>query len=262
MDWLNFIVVVVEIGIITILVNYLLSFFWNTRAMDLVFGFLAFLLLFAAASWLRLPVLQKILLYVVEVLVIAVLVIFQPELRLALSRLSVRGRKFREMSEFDTFLEDLTHSVYHMADQCIGAIVVLENQDALEEFAQRAVSLDAHFSSELLETIFSPATPLHDGAVLIRERTILGAAVVLPLAEDTSHVARSMGTRHRAGLGISQMTDALAIIISEERGEVSIAREGMITRAVKVDRFKGIVRSIFNPPAVKRRFHPMEWIRR
>lgn len=262
MDWLNLIVVVVEIGIITVLVNYLLSFFWNTRAMDLVFGFLAFLLLFAAASWLQLPVLQKILLYVVEVLVIAVLVIFQPELRLALSRLSVRGRKFREMTEFDRFLEDLTHSVYHMADQCVGAIIVLENQDALEEFAARAVQLDAHFSSELLETIFSPATPLHDGAVLVREQTILGAAVVLPLAEDTSHVARSMGTRHRAGLGISQMTDALAIIISEETGKVSIAREGMMTRSVKVDRFKGIVRSLFNPPVMKRRFHVMEWIRR
>lgn len=262
MNWLNIFVVIIEISIITVMVNYLLSFFWNTRAMDLVFGFLAFLLLFAGASWLHLPVLQKILLYVVEVLVIAVLVIFQPELRLALSRLSVRGRKFREMTEFDSFLEELTHSVYHMADQCTGAIIVLENQDSLEEFALRAVSLNAHFSSELLETIFSPGTPLHDGAILVREQTILGAAVVLPLAEDSSHVARSMGTRHRAGLGISQMTDALAIIISEETGKVSIAREGMITRAVKVDRFKGIIRSIFNPPVVKHRFHIMEWIRR
>jgi diadenylate cyclase len=213
MSFINILIIVVEVGIITILVNYLLSFFWNTRAMDVVIGFLAFLLIFAAASWLHLPVLQKILLYVVEVLVVAVLVIFQPELRLALARVSVRGRKFREMTEFDQFLEDLSTSVYHMAEQGIGAIIVLENSDSLEEFSQRAITLNADFSPELLETIFAPVTPLHDGAIILRERTILGASCVLPLAEDTSHIARSMGTRHRAGLGISQLTDALAIII-------------------------------------------------
>lgn len=261
MSLINILIIVVEVGIITILANYLLSFFWNTRAMDVVIGFLAFLLIFAIASWLHLPVLQKILLYVVEVLVIAVLVIFQPELRLALARVSVRGRKFREMTEFDSFLEELTTSIYHMAEQGIGAIIVLENNDSLEEFAQRAITLNANFSSELLETIFAPITPLHDGAIILRERTILGAACVLPLAEDTSHIARSMGTRHRAGLGISQLTDALAIIISEESGKVSIAREGMITR-VKVDRFKGIIRSLFNPPVVKKRFNLLEWLKK
>ena len=94
----------------------------------------------------------------------------------------------------------------------------------------------------------SPPLRLHDGAVIIRGTTILSAATILPLADDSTHLSKSMGTRHRAGLGISQLTDALVIVVSEETGKVSIARDGIMTRGVKVDRFKGIIRSVFSPP--------------
>jgi diadenylate cyclase len=254
---------VVEIIIIAIMINYLLSFFWNTKSMDLVIGFFAFLLVLGISSWLDLPVLHRIMVLVGNVLVIAIIVIFQPELRMALSRISLKGRRGSTLSEFDKFLEHLTTSVYRMSDRRTGALIVLENKDSLEDYAQRAVILNAEFSSELLETIFSVHTPLHDGAIIIRNQVILAASAILPLIEDSSQIAKSMGTRHRAGLGLSHVTDALVIVISEETGKVSISREGIMTRGVKIDRFKGIVRSIFNPQenVPRGKFNFIEWVK-
>ncbi len=238
----------IEILSIAIVLYYLLSFFWNTRAMDLLYGSLAFLGFFALSKWLNLPVLEKLMLYVVNVAVLALLIIFQPELRLALSKLSLKSKKYREITEFDKFLESISQSIYRLSERRIGALVVLENQDSLEDLANKAVVVNAQFSPELLESIFITTTPLHDGAVIIRGTTILSAATILPLADDSTHLSKSMGTRHRAGLGISQLTDALVIVVSEETGKVSIARDGIMTRGVKVDRFKGIIRSVFSPP--------------
>ena len=233
--------------------------------MDLVLGLLAFLVIFAVSSLFNLEILHKIMLLVGNVAVIAILIIFQPELRVALSKLSLKGRRYREISEFDNFLDQLANSTYKMAEKRIGALIVIENDDNLDEYARKAVMLNSAFSSELLESIFTTTTPLHDGAVVIRDLTIVAAAVILPLAEDSAQIAKSMGTRHRAGLGASQMTDALIIVISEETGKVSIARDGIMTRGVKIDRFKGIIRSIFNPPTKKTfqdRFNLREWIRK
>lgn len=244
----HFFIPIIEVLIIAVIFNYLLSFFWNTKSMDLVWGFFAFVAIFAVSSWLNLPVLHRIMVLMGNVAVIGVLIIFQPELRMALAKLSLKGKRYREITEFDKFLDQLANSVYRLADKRIGALIAIENEDSLEEYAQKAVLLNANFSSEILESVFATATPLHDGAIIIRNQTLLAAAVILPLAEDTSQLAKSMGTRHRAGLGLSHMTDALVIVISEETGKVSIAREGIITRGVKIDRFKGIIRSIFNPP--------------
>ena len=253
-----------EVTIIAIMINYLLSFFWNTKSMDLVLGFFAFLLILATSSWLNLPVLHKILVLIGNVAAIAVIVIFQPELRVALSKLSLKSRRSREITEFDRFLDQLATSVYRMADKHIGALIAMENEDSLEEYAQKAVLVNGEFSPELLETIFSSNTPLHDGAVILRDTTILSAAVILPLAEDSTQLAKSMGTRHRAGLGLSHMTDSLVIVVSEESGKVSIAREGIMTRGIKIDRFKGIIRSIFNPPVrtkMSGKFKFLEWLK-
>lgn len=253
-----------EVMIIAFMLNYLLSFFWNTKSMDLVLGFFAFLFILAASSWLNLPVLHKIMILVGNVLMIAIIIIFQPEFRVALSKLSFKGKRYRELTEFDKFLDQLAGCVYRMSEKRIGALIALENEDSLAEYAQKAVLLNAAFSPELLETIFAINTPLHDGAVLLRDQSILAAAVILPLAEDSAQVAKSMGTRHRAGLGLSYLTDALVIVVSEETGKVSIAREGIMTRGIKIDRFKGIVRSIFNPPpkmSLQERFNFLEWLK-
>lgn len=262
MEFSHFLLPLVEIVIISIMLHYLLSFFWNTRAMDLIFGFLAFLLIFLLANWLNLPVLEKIMFNVVNVAVLAVFIIFQPEIRMALSKLSLKGRKYHQMTDLDKLVDSLAASVYRLAQKHIGALIILENQDSLEEYAQKAVMLNAILSSELLESIFAPATPLHDGGVIIRGMSIVSAATIFPLADDTSQLTRSMGTRHRAGLGVSQISDALVIVVSEETGLVSIAREGIMTRGVKIDRFKGIVRSIFNLTPPKQRLNLREWVQR
>lgn len=247
--WLfQLIVPAIEILSIALVLYYLLSFFWNTRAMDLLYGSLAFLAFFGLSKWLNLPVLEKLMLYVVNVAVLALLIIFQPELRLALSKLSLKSKKYREITEFDKFLESISQSIYRLSERRIGALIVLENQDSLEDLANKAVVLNAQFSPELLESIFITTTPLHDGAVIVRGTTIISAATILPLADDSTHLSKSMGTRHRAGLGVSQVTDALVIVVSEETGKVSIARDGIMTRGVKIDRFKGIIRSVFSPP--------------
>jgi uncharacterized protein (TIGR00159 family) len=254
----------IEVLIIAIMLNYLLSFFWHTKSMDLVLGFFAFLLILAISSWLNLPVLHKILVLIGNVAAIAVIIIFQPELRIALSKLSLKSRRSREMSEFDKFLDQLANSVYRMAERRVGALICMEKEDSLEEYAQKAVLVRGEFSPELLETIFSTNTPLHDGAVILRGKLILAAAAILPLAEDSAQLIKSMGTRHRAGLGLSHMTDALLIVVSEESGKVSIAREGIMTRGVKIDRFKGIIRSIFHPPErvkVNAKFNLLEWLK-
>jgi diadenylate cyclase len=129
----------------------------------------------------------------------------------------------------------------------------LENHDSFKEYASSSLDLNADFSSELLESIFTTSAPLHDGAVVIRGNTILAAGVILPLAHETAQLTKSMGTRHRAALGASQKSDALIICVSEETGKVSIARDGVLTRGVKIDRFRGILRSIFAPVEVKKK---------
>ncbi|MCH9608983.1 MAG: Diadenylate cyclase [Chlamydiales bacterium] len=250
----HFFIPLFEIFVITVMINYLLKIFWGTRAIDVVFGFLAFLFLFFLATWFNFPVMEKIMFNVVNVAVIAVFIIFQPEIRLALSRVRIKGKKFREIYEFDQFLDHLSSTVYRLSEKEIGALIVLENQDSVLEYTSSAVPLNADFSPELLESIFMTTTPLHDGAVVIREKTILSAGTILPLAQETAQLTKSMGTRHRAALGVSQKSDAMTIVISEQTGKVSIARDGILTRGIKADRFRGIIRSIFTPPDVRKKF--------
>jgi Uncharacterized conserved protein len=198
---------------------------------------------------------------VVNVAILAIVIIFHPEVRIALTKLSLKGKKYREVTELDRLVESLAGSVYRLASKHIGALIVLENHDSLDEYVSKAVILNAELSSELIESIFETTTPLHDGGVVIRGVTLLSAATIFPLADDSSQLAKSMGTRHRAGLGISQITDAVVIVVSEETGLVSIARAGVMTRGVKIDRFKGIIRSVFNPTPAKSRMNVSEWIK-
>jgi DNA integrity scanning protein DisA with diadenylate cyclase activity len=153
-DFFSLLVPGIEISIIAVMIYYFLSFFWNTRAMDVIFGLLAFLALFAISNWLQLSVIQKLMYYFVNVAVIAILVLFQPEIRLALSKLSVKGKKYHEVTEFDRFLDGISTTIYRLAEKRFGALVVLENQDSLDEYANKSVLLHATFSSELLESIF------------------------------------------------------------------------------------------------------------
>lgn len=154
--------------------------------------------------------------------------------------------KSSESSEFERFLNELTHCVYRLSERRIGALVVLENENPLDEFANKAVLLNAQFSPELFEAIFEATSPLCDGAVIIQKTTIVSAATILPLTLDQiQRVETPMGTRHIAGIVLSQISDAIIIVVSQETGKVSIAREGIMVRGVKMDRFKGLISSVF-----------------
>lgn len=237
-----------EVLVIAAFIYYLISFFWNTRAKDLAFGLLAFMGVYTLSGLFNFTVLHKLLQSVVNLSIMALIILFQPEIRLALTRLSLRGKGARDIPDFDKFLDSLSVAIYHLADRRIGALVIMENQDSLDEYANNAVRIDAKFSPELLESIFATTTPLHDGGVLLRGERIVSAATILPLAsEDSSQALRSMGTRHRAALGISQVSDALTIVVSEETGKVSIARDGIMTRSIKNDRFKEMVKGNYAP---------------
>lgn len=180
-----------------------------------------------------------------NVAVIMLIVIFQPELRTALSKLSLKRKRHRELSEFDRFLDQLLNSIYRMSERRVGALIVMENEDSLSDLAKKGISLNAEFSSELLETIFMDKTPLHDGAVLIRDRKILAASTILPLAETPQYLMKNMGTRHRASLGTSQQYDAIILVVSEETGKVSFVRDGVMTRGLKRERLAPMIRAIF-----------------
>lgn len=236
---------VIEILFLTIIINYILSIVWKTRSIDLVIGVSSILTLFALSFWVALPVLHEIMRNILSIAFLAILILFQPELRQALSKINLKGPKARNITAFDHFLSALTHSVFRLAEKRIGAILVLEQNDTLEEYARNGVMLKGEFSPELIESIFMTSTPLHDGAVIIRGSQVLAAACILPLAQPKQTV---LGTRHLAGLGISEIVDALSIVVSEETGQVSLFREGEMTRGVDKERFKAIVRSIFNPP--------------
>jgi diadenylate cyclase len=263
MDLVRILVALVEIGIIAAVFNILLSFMWNTRAMDVVIGFVALLLLFATANLFGLPVIKQLMVSIINVVVLAILIIFQNEIRMALSRVwTVRGRRYAMGLEYDQFIEGLASSVYHFSNMRLGALVVLENQNSLSDYIYKGVRLDAEFSSELLESVFISTTPLHDGAVIMQGRQLAAACVILPLADDTSAMVRKMGTRHRAALGLSQITDALIVVVSEETGSVSIARDGILTRGIKKDRFIGILKSIYGssrPQSSK--FNLWDWLK-
>lgn len=254
-----------EIVIIAVIINYLLSFFWNTRSLDLFLGLIGFLVMTFASSWFNLPILQKIIYTMTNVAIIGFLVLFQPELRLALSKFSIKGKNQKKTSDYDKFLDQLTSSVFRLAEKQHGALIVIENKDSIFDFTKSSVMMNAQFSSELLETIFSSSTPLHDGAVLIRDKMIVAAGAILPLADDQVQLYRAMGTRHRAAIGASLQCDAIVIVISEETGKASIARDGVITRGIKPDRFISILRSIFLPDEQSRKrfntFNLLDWLR-
>ncbi|AEB41963.1 diadenylate cyclase CdaA [Chlamydia pecorum] len=252
LDFTLYIIPLVEILLIWIILDYLFKFFWGTRAMDVVFGLLVFMFFFALADKFNLPIIRRLMLHMANVFAIVAFIIFQPEIRLALSRIRFRGKKFAFINTHDQFVEHLTSSIYHLSERQIGALVVLERQDLFDEYLSfSSVKINADFSEELLETIFDPSSPLHDGAVILRGETIAYARVVLPLAHDTSQLSRSMGTRHRAALGASQRSDALVITVSEENGNVSLSRDGLLTRGVKMDRFQAVLRSILSPKEKK-----------
>lgn len=224
--------VVLDILIVALIIYWGYLLIKETRAMRILYG-IAFLGLIALAGQiLQLSALNFVLKYLMTMIVVAIPVVFQPELRSALERLG-RAKIVSEFSslrrsEINSVVSDIVQAANVLARHKTGALIVLAQQTGLKDIIEKGKKLDARLTPELLITIFSPKTPLHDGAVIINGNIILAANCMLPLSDD--EFTYNIGSRHRAAIGLTSQTDAIVIIISEERGSVSVSFNGQISR--------------------------------
>jgi diadenylate cyclase len=231
----------VEIAIVAALIYRVLLLIHRTRAMQMLVGVLLLASVYLIAQVLAFELIERILQTLFQYGAIAALVIFQPELRSALARLgqSRMLRVFTRLEESQV-VDQVVTAVDQLSRSKIGAIIALEGEVGLDEYAQTGSRVEARVSSEMLTTIFTPRSPLHDGAVLISGDEIRAAGAILPLTQY-SMSDRSLGTRHRAALGLSEETDAVVIVVSEETSRVSVARRGQLEQGVTLERLREIL---------------------
>ena len=235
----------IEIVFIAVLVYYIMDWFKKTRAWTLIKGILILLVFMGIAALFEFNTLLWIFKNTISVGVIAIIIIFQPEFRRALEQL---GRKRFLSSLFDNddgnagrklekrALNEITKATFAMAEVKTGALIVLEQEVRLGDYERTGISIDAEITSQLLINIFEHNTPLHDGAVLVRNNRIISATCYLPLS-DNLDINKAYGTRHRAALGISEVSDSITIVVSEETGSVSIAHNGNLYRGLSREEF-------------------------
>ncbi|MCF4115038.1 MULTISPECIES: diadenylate cyclase CdaA [Dethiosulfovibrio] len=227
---------VVDILVIYYVVYRLLSLLYGTRAMQLVKGLLVIGILATSARLLNLETISWFMGQILNITVIAVPIVFQPELRKVLEELG-RGniwKRHKAQKRAETIAGEISKALIYMKGQRIGALLVLQRGTGLKDFWRTAIELNADITQELLISIFWVNNPLHDGAVILDQSKIIAAGCYLPLTED-SDLSRWIGTRHRAGLGVTEVSDAISLIVSEERGEVSLAINGHLSRNLKDD---------------------------
>lgn len=254
----------IEIIIITFLVYQIMMWFKTTRAWTLIKGILVVLLFAGLAMVFQFNTILWIMKNTISVGVIAVIIIFQPEFRRALEQL---GRKNFVSSLFSTdeekrmrkidkrVLNEIQKAVYAMSEVKTGALIVIEQEVRLGDYERTGIAIDAEVSSQLLINIFEHNTPLHDGAVLIRDNRIVSATCYLPLS-DNMDISKALGTRHRAAIGVSEVSDSITVIVSEETGAVSVAHNGRIIRNLSRDNFLSQVEELSkNEPITKK----MKW---
>ncbi|RMD80497.1 MAG: TIGR00159 family protein, partial [Lentisphaerae bacterium] len=229
----------VQIALLTAFFYFLFTFLRGTRAAIILVGvMLTTIAGWAFATIFQLVVLQTLLSYVPTLLAFALVIIFQPELRRVFAEIGSNPQKlFRERKTDVETIDALIEAAFYMRERYIGALIVIEGEIPLRSLAESGQELNAPVNSKLLSTIFYKGTPLHDGAVLIRGDTIVAAACYIPKLTE-NEVASELGTRHRAGLGITEESDAICIIVSEETGTVSIARHGRLVRDVERSRLQ------------------------
>ena len=233
-DWL---INIVDFLILWLLVFYILILMKRTRATQMLLGITLFLFVFALAVILPLPSLAYIFSKLVTIITLALLIIFQPELRRLFERagkhgwfIPYLGRANKE--EMERIIEILVHASERFARAHMGAIIVWEQDVGLNDYLETGMEMNNEVTADLLETIFFPRNPLHDGAVIIRGSKIIGARCYLPLTDNPT-LPSYFGTRHRAAIGITEVSDAITIVVSEERGEISVAHLGKVAKDLK-----------------------------
>jgi len=243
---------VVDILIVAYLFYKILRFIKDTRAEQLFKGVIILLVATQVSGMLKLHTLYWILVKILEAGFILPFIIFQPELRAGLEHLGRNTNLFRFGTQaksayelnVEKVISEMLGAVYDMAGRKIGALLVLEGKTKLNEIVETGTEIDAKITKQILCNIFIPNTPLHDGAVIIRDGKIKSAACFLPLTQRKD-LSKDLGTRHRAGIGVSEISDSLILIVSEETGHVSIARAGKIYRDVSKERLANILKNFY-----------------
>lgn len=232
---------IIEIGLISFFVYQFMAWIKFTRAYTLLKGILVVLGFILIAYIFKMNTILWIFRNLANVLVIGVIVIFQPELRRALEQLGQKkivstiipfdsGKEVKERFN-DKTINELVKACFDMGEVKTGALIVIEEEIRLDEYIRTGINIDGILTSQLLINIFEHNTPLHDGAVIVRGNRIIAATCYLPLS-DNMELSKQLGTRHRAGVGISEVTDSVTIIVSEETGQVSVAQDGKLIRDI------------------------------
>ncbi len=250
----------IDILATSVLIYYVLLLIRGTRAVQILIGILVIVGLLAIANLLHLSMLGTVLRLIVVGAAVSIPIVFQPELRRALEQIG-RGGLFRMGADGepgwgrpeDRAIVAIARTASLLARNGRGALIVLEQQSGLKEYCESGTTLHADISEELLLSIFAPASPLHDGAVVVRESRIEAAGCLLPLAEQPLEILRT-GTRHRAALGLSEQTDAVVVVVSEQTGAITIARGGRLSRPIDDEqRLVRILLAVTRPPRRQRR---------
>lgn len=236
-----------EILILAYVIYKLIRFTANTRSYQVLKGIGVLVLLLIISNVLNLMTIKYLLDSFLVSGIVVVVVLFQPEIRRALERIGgIRLGIVQRTTPSYEIVRQLCLAVENMSRRKVGALIVLERGTKLGDYVQTGTIIDADISDALIENIFEPKTPLHDGAVIIRDGRIYAAACVLPLF-DSPDIARELGTRHRASLGISTVSDSITLVVSEETGTISYARDGKLTRHVDHDALEELLNDHFNP---------------
>ncbi len=249
---------IIDILIVALVFYKLFMLIRETRAEQLTKGIFALFIFTKVSEWLKLYTINWLLKQIVTVGTLAILIVFQPELRRALEYLG-RSRFFTKSfveikdETISQVVDEIVEAVASLSRQKIGALIVIERKTGLNEIIETGTRIDGKVSSDLLINIFIPNTPLHDGAVIIREDIIKAAGCFLPLTDNMS-LSKDLGTRHRAALGISEKSDGLAIVVSEETGAISIAENGSLARYLDAKTLKQILMDTYKPEETKQTF--------
>ena len=232
-DWLKD---VIDVAIVSFIIYKMFLLVRGTRAVQLLKGIFVLVAIWSISTWFNLYTLKWLMNQMFTFGIVTVLILFQPELRRVLEQLG-RGKMFSRSYSLDRDavndqIDEVIKAVQHMAKRKIGALIVFERMTGLTELTESGIQLESQISSELLINIFTPNTPLHDGAVIIRGSQITAAGCYLPLSENP-FISKELGTRHRAAIGVSEVSDALSVVVSEETGQVSLSINGMIVRDIK-----------------------------
>lgn len=252
---------VIDIGIVAFVFYKILMLIKETRAEQLIKGLIILLVMLKLSEWAKLYVVHYILMNTMTLGVVALLIVFQPELRRALEyigRSKFLSKSMEATDEgFNSMVSNLVNAVISLSREKIGALIVIERETGLNEIIQTGVKIDGVVSSGLLINVFIPNTPLHDGAVIIRRDRLMAAGCFLPLSENQS-ISKELGTRHRAAIGIAEQSDAIVIIVSEETGTISVAMNGKLTRHLDGNSLTTVIRNSFltdqNKPLLKKRW--------